>query len=136
LQCLPSALVIRTSAFFGPWDEYNYVTQALRVLSAGQVFVAANDLLVSPTYVPDLVKASLDLLIDGEQGIWHLANAGAITWVELARRATSVAGISGEGIKARPAAMLGFVARRPPYSVLGSERGGLMPSLEDALSRY
>ena len=30
--------------------------------------------MVSPTYVPDLVHASLDLLIDGEHGLWHLAN--------------------------------------------------------------
>ncbi|MEN3332804.1 MAG: dTDP-4-dehydrorhamnose reductase [Blastocatellia bacterium] len=136
LQCLPSALVIRTSAFFGSEDEYNFVTQALRTLSAGQMFVAANDLLVSPTYVPDLVNASLDLLIDGEQGIWHLANAGAITWVDLARLAASIAGISGERLKARPAATLGFIARRPSYSVLRSERGDLMPSLEEALMRY
>jgi dTDP-4-dehydrorhamnose reductase len=136
LQHLPSALVIRTSAFFGPWDEYNFVTLALRALAEGREFIAADDLFVSPTYVPDLVHASLDLLIDGEHGIWHLANVGAITWADLARHAASVAGVSGERIQARPAATLGLIAQRPGYSVLGSERGDLMPSLEDALSRY
>jgi dTDP-4-dehydrorhamnose reductase len=39
-------------------------------------------------------------------------------------------------IKARPSYSLGRTARRPRYSVLGSERGGLMPTLEDALQRY
>jgi dTDP-4-dehydrorhamnose reductase len=136
LYSLPSALVVRTSAFFGPWDEYNFVTLALRALSEGRAFVAADDLIVSPTYVPDLVNASLDLLIDGERGVWHLANAGAITWADLARLAASVAGIRSDGIKGRPAATLGFAAQRPPYSVLGSERGYLMPSLEEALSDY
>ncbi|HKP14345.1 MAG TPA: sugar nucleotide-binding protein, partial [Blastocatellia bacterium] len=136
LQRLPSALVIRTSAFFGPWDEYNFVTLALRALSEGRVFAAADDLIVSPTYVPDLVHASLDLLIDGERGIWHLANAGEISWADLARLAASFAGVSGEGVEPRPASTFGFVAARPRYGVLASERGGLMPSLEDALSRY
>jgi dTDP-4-dehydrorhamnose reductase len=40
---------------------------------------------VSPTYVPDLVHATLDLLLDEETGIWHLTNQGAVSWHELAR---------------------------------------------------
>jgi dTDP-4-dehydrorhamnose reductase len=47
LQALPSALVIRTSAFFGPWDEYNFITVALRTLSAGKPFVAIEDAVIS-----------------------------------------------------------------------------------------
>jgi dTDP-4-dehydrorhamnose reductase len=52
LECHPAALVVRTSAFFGPWDEYNYVALVLRALRAGKPFLAATDLVVSPTYVP------------------------------------------------------------------------------------
>jgi dTDP-4-dehydrorhamnose reductase len=81
----PTALVIRTSAFFGPWDEHNFVTRAMRLLQLGQSCIAAEDAVVSPTYVPDLANASLDLLIDEGSGIWHLTNGGAITWAELAR---------------------------------------------------
>ena len=43
-----------------------------------------SDYVVSPTYVPDLVHANLDLLLDDARGIWHLANPGAVTWSELA----------------------------------------------------
>jgi dTDP-4-dehydrorhamnose reductase len=136
LDTHPSALVIRTSAFFGPWDEYNFVTLALGALGEGRTFTAADDLFVSPTYVPDLVNASLDLLIDDERGIWHLANAGAISWADLARLAASFAGINSEALEPRPASTLGFVAARPRYSVMASGRGDLMPSLEDALARY
>jgi dTDP-4-dehydrorhamnose reductase len=136
LKAHPSALVIRTSAFFGPWDEYNFVTIALRHLTAGQTFVAAEDSVVSPTYVPDLVHTSLDLLIDGECGLWHLANKSAIAWAELARLAASVAGVDASRVEARPTRELGLVAPRPTYSVLGSERGVLLPSLENAMSRY
>lgn len=133
---LPAALIIRTSAFFGPWDEYNFVVNALRTLAAGNVFNAANDAVISPTYVPDLVNASLDLLIDNECGIWHLANQGALTWAELARVAAHRAGIDTAQLDARPTHTLGLVAARPAYSALGSERGALMSSLEDALARY
>lgn len=136
LEAHPSALVVRTSAFFGPWDEYNFVTVALRTLCAGQVLVAADDAIVSPTYVPDLVHASLDLLIDGERGLWHLANDGAITWAELARSVAKLAGLDSALVDARPTLSLGLAAPRPLYSVLTSERGNLLPPLDHAISRY
>ncbi len=136
LKAHPSALVIRTSAFFGPWDESNFVTIALRQLAAGHPFVAAEDVIVSPTYVPDLVNASLDLLIDNECGLWHLANNSALSWADLARMAASTAGIDASRIEARPKRELGLAAPRPSYSVLSSKRGILLPSLDYAISRY
>lgn len=136
LDIFPEALVIRTSAFFGPWDTSNFITSALKNLSSGQSFMAADDVTVSPTYVPDLVNVSLDLLIDREKGIWHLTNAEAVTWAELALRASRLAGIDPHGLEARPAYALGYVARRPVYSAMYSERGILLPKLDDALSRY
>jgi dTDP-4-dehydrorhamnose reductase len=134
----PAALVVRTSAFFSPWDEHNFVTAALRALASGETFTAADDAIVSPTYVPDLANVSLDLLIDGERGLWHLANNGAVTWAELARRAAQMAGLDASRVKgcATRARDDGATARRPVYSVLGSERGALLPSLEDSLARY
>lgn len=136
LEAFPQALVVRTSAFFGPWDDYNFLTIALRTLAAGNEFLACEDAVVSPTYVPDLVQASLDLLIDGECGLWHLANPGALSWVELAREAANIAGLETTRIHAVKNRDLGLVAPRPTYSVLGSERGVLLPSLEDAIARY
>ncbi|MCA1613142.1 MAG: sugar nucleotide-binding protein [Acidobacteria bacterium] len=136
LAAHPSALVVRTSAFFGPRDDYNFVTVALRALAAGERFAAADDATVSPTYVPDLVNATLDLLIDGEGGIWHLANQGALSWAELARRAAELAGLDANLIEARATNSLGLAAARPPYAALASERGTLLPPLDDALARY
>ena len=130
------ALVVRTSAFFGPWDQHNFVTIALAALAAGETFRAVDDLTVSPTYVPDLVHASLDLLIDGEQGIWHLANHGGVTWLELAQRAAVQAGVGTNGLEGCAAADVGYVATRPRNSALISERGWVMPTLDDALRRY
>lgn len=132
----PEALVVRTSAFFGPWDDYNFVTMALEHVSAGKPFVAADDAVVSPTYVPDLVHTCLDLLIDGESGLWHLSSGGATTWVDLARAVASAAGMDEALIQGVPTRSLKLVAPRPLYSVLGSRRGVLMASLESALRRY
>ena len=131
-----AAMVVRTSAFFGPWDGHNFVAQALDALASGREFRAADDVRVSPTYVPDLVHAGLDLLIDGESGVWHLANGGDVSWFELATRAAEQAGVDTRRLVACGWAELGFVAARPAYSVLASERGAVMPSLDDALRRF
>ncbi|WP_291981151.1 sugar nucleotide-binding protein [Luteitalea sp.] len=136
LHVLPEALVVRTAAFFGPWDAHNFLTRTLASLGAGQPVRAALDETVSPTYVVDLVNVTLDLLIDREKGIWHLANGGSVTWAALAQRAAHLAGLPGSLIEPVPSHAFGHAARRPRYSTLGSERGLLMPPLDDALARY
>lgn len=135
LDADPQALVIRSSAFFGPWDTHNFVSCALNALDAGQPFAAAGDLVVTPTYVPDLVNTTLDLLIDKERGIWHLTNGQAVSWAELARRACGIAGIDPAGVRETSWRELGHAAARPANSALASERGLLLPPLDDALAR-
>ena len=78
------ALIVRTSAFFGPWDRYNFLFNTVERLRRGEDVFASGKSIVSPTYVPDLVHATLDLLLDEEKGIWHLTNQGAVSWHELA----------------------------------------------------
>jgi dTDP-4-dehydrorhamnose reductase len=136
LKFAPDALVIRTAAFFGPRDRHNFITLALEALRSGKVFTACQDQWTSPTYVPDLVHATLDLLVDGESGIWHLTNLGAVSWSEFARLAARSAGLDSSLVRAMPTSSLGQVAARPRYAALVSERGDIMPTLEDALSRY
>jgi dTDP-4-dehydrorhamnose reductase len=132
----PQALVVRTSAFFGPWDAYNFLTLALDALAAGQPWAAADDQIVSPTYVPDLVHATLDLLIDGAVGVWHLANRDAVTWAAFAQQAAHLAGVPADLVQGRPAGSLGQRAVRPRFSALASERGWIMPTLADAVERF
>jgi dTDP-4-dehydrorhamnose reductase len=136
LSACPRALVVRTAAFFGPWDAYNFVTQALAQLQQRRAFHAAEDQWVSPTYVPHLVHASLDLLVDGERGVWHLANAGVVSWAELARHAAVMAGLDPLLIEPVSGSALGQRAPRPRFAALGSERGEVMPSLENGLASY
>jgi dTDP-4-dehydrorhamnose reductase len=136
LAVLPDALVVRTSAFFGPWDEHNFVTLTLRALARGEAVVAADDARVSPTYVPELVQRCLDLLIDGEHGLWHVANEGDLTWADLARLAAEAAGAEPSGVRPCATEELGLAAARPLYSVLGSRLGGILEPVERALERY
>lgn len=122
------ALVIRTSAFFGPWDRYNFVWNVLRTLSQGDGVEASVDI-ISPTYVPDLVNTCLDLLIDGGEGLWHMANIGQASWRDLAAMAAKRAGYD-----------LDLVADAPDQPALNTtlttERGILMPTLDSALDRF
>jgi dTDP-4-dehydrorhamnose reductase len=132
----PDALVVRTSSFFGPWDEHNFISIALRTLRNGGPFRAAGDMTVSPTYVPDLVHACLDLLVDGESGIWHLTNEGETTWADLALRAAALARVDASRLEACNDQRSILPAPRPRYSALGSRRAFPMPTLDDALGRY
>ncbi|MFN2511956.1 MAG: family 1 glycosylhydrolase [Pyrinomonadaceae bacterium] len=136
LDAFPGALVIRTSAFFGPWDKFNFVNCVLSAVAEGRMFWAANDVTISPTYIPDLVNVSLDLLIDGEQGVWHLANSGALTWTELARTVAQSTGYDPNYIGACANESFGLAASRPAFSVLSSERASLMRPFEEALVDY
>jgi dTDP-4-dehydrorhamnose reductase len=138
LTAVPHALVVRTAAFFGPWDNANFVTSALETISTGRTFAAADDLIVSPTYVPDLADAVLDLLLDEAEGIWHVVNEGVVSWSELARRAAAAAGLGAVAglVSGLPARALNLRAPRPAFSALGTARGQLLGGLDQALARY
>jgi dTDP-4-dehydrorhamnose reductase len=132
----PAALVVRTSAFFGPWDRYNFVTQAVDTLASGAPFTVTSDIIVTPTYVPDLVHACLDLIIDRESGVWHLTNGDPVTWVELASRTALLAGVDTSRLEPQLGADCNYLAPRPRYSALHTERAILLPPLDNAIERF
>jgi dTDP-4-dehydrorhamnose reductase len=131
----PKTLCVRTAAFFGSANG-DFVSDALDCFAAGRRFCAASDVIVSPTYLPDLVSACLELLIDRESGVFHLVNQGAVSWAEWARLAASALDLDCRTLQPRRALELGWTAARPPFSALTSERIMLMPSLENAVRRY
>jgi dTDP-4-dehydrorhamnose reductase len=129
LDIMPDALVIRTSAFFGPWDRYNFAWNVLSKLARGEPVEACPNSEVSPTYVPDLCHAVLDLLIDGETGIRHVANQGRISWFDFARRVAEGAGFDPASIEAAP-------APEPGLTALDSLWGPLLRPFDAALDEY
>lgn len=130
------ALVIRTAAFFQAEDAHNFAVHCFRALAAGEPFIAAEDCFVSPTYVPDLVHATLDLVIDGETGLWHLANPGRFSWAGFGRTLAEAAGFDSALVRGLPGGTLGWRAPRPPDVALSSERGALLKPAEDAIDRF
>ena len=132
----PESMIIRTSGFFGPWDQYNFVHNVLNSLKKNTTFLAADDIVTSPTYVPDLVNSALDLFIDEEAGLWHITNDGIIAWAEFAKLVAERGGFSKNKVQARKSAEMNFIARRPLFSALESNKGVKLPSLENALERY
>lgn len=135
-----NSLIIRTSSFFGPWDEYNFITGALRLLARNSEVMTLSDTIITPTYVPDLVNTSLDLLLDGEKGVVHLTNRGEVTWSGFANLAAERAkfdfDINPSLIKEENISNLKLRARRPRNSALTSERFAILPPLENAIDRY
>jgi dTDP-4-dehydrorhamnose reductase len=136
IQQHPDALVVRTSAFFGPWDQYNFASHVITALENGQQFTATNDTFISPTYVPDLVNNALDLLIDEEKNIWHISNTGEITWYDLACEVAGRAKLNKKLVQPRSLQTMQYPAPRPYYSVLKSEKGMHLPALDSALERF
>ena len=120
--------MVRTAAFFGEWDRHNFAHHVLAALERGERPSAAANDYVSPTYVPDLCHAALDLLIDGESGIWHLANDGAMSWLEFARAVAEGAGHEPPLIEAAPGG--------GRMTALASERGRIMRPLTEAVAGY
>ena len=128
LAALADALVIRTSAFFGPWDKHNFAWHTLEALARGEPVRAGRNTSVSPTYVPDLCHATLDLLIDGETGIWHLANQGKLSWHEFATRIAEGAGYD-------PSLVLPL-DDLSANTALTSSRGIMLRPIEHAIDDY
>jgi dTDP-4-dehydrorhamnose reductase len=130
------ALIVRTGAFFGPWDKHNFVHHALKSFTSEQAFVAPKDVIISPTYVPDLVNTTLDLLVDEESGIWNISNKGSISWAMLAYEIAKRGGYDPKNFKAVTLPEMKFVASRPAYSALTTEKGFELPGLHNALDRF
>lgn len=129
-------LVIRTAAFFSPDDPHNFAMAVERTFRDGHEFAAAAGFVVTPTHVGDLVRATLDLVVDGEGGIWHLTNGDPVSWLEFGRMVAGVLSLDSDRVTPATSRQLGWRAKRPRYAALQSSRGQLLPSLADALDRH
>lgn len=135
LSCKQQALIVRTAAFFSTHDPYNFAIQLVRALCRNEVVNAA-DCRVSPTYLPDLARAVLDLVIDEECGLWHVVNAGDANWAEFGREIAASVGLPSALVRQTPSNKMGWKAQRPAAAALITSRGQILPALGDAISRF
>jgi len=152
----PAGIVVRTAWLFSPTGA-NFVKTIVRLAgervaqarerAGGESLGIANispqptplrvvdDQVGSPTYAPHLAAGVLELLVRGPApGIYHIAGAGACSWLELAREVVTRAGLPVE-VLPQTTAELGRPAPRPAYSALASERGApVLPPWHDGVA--
>ncbi len=136
LAAHPGTLIIRTSWVISGTHP-NFVATMLRLARERELRVV-DDQVGNPTVAADLATATLDALDRGVTGILHLTNTGSTTWYELARAAVEMAGGDVDRIGPCTTDEYPTAARRPRYSVLGSERRetlgiGALPHWRDSL---
>lgn len=125
LAANPRSLVIRTS-WVVSGTHPNFLVAILTRALADQPLRVVDDQRGCPTVAADLATASLAALDAGASGLLHLTNSGATTWFDLARATLLEAGMGAAVLEPCSSAEYPTRARRPAYSVLGSE---VLPSL-------
>ena len=134
LEALPEALLVRTGGCFGLPRQRDPIAHLLEGLRAGRVVPTADEPALALASVPAVVEASLDLLIDGERGVWHLIHPERCTAPQLVAR---VAGMLGP--TAHPPAPGEMPLDAPHWSlgsVLASSRGDVLSPLDAALDAH
>jgi dTDP-4-dehydrorhamnose reductase len=131
---LPSALIVRHSRLFGSPNNNDFLSKLLCNVLAGGTIRISNNTIFSPTYTPDLVDTAIDLLIDDEHGVWHLANCGATDVYELIGRALRIGTLNGMALES-----MSWYAQPKTGTktrILRSEKHSILSTLDDALARW
>ena len=125
LAANPKTLVIRTCGLYGVHGTGgkggNFVETMLRLAGQGKPLKVVDDQYCTPTATADLADATVKLLATGATGLFHITNAGATTWFQLA---AEIFRQSQLNIDLTPITSAEFnaVARRPSYSVLDCKK--------------
>jgi dTDP-4-dehydrorhamnose reductase len=140
-------LVVRVSWVFGP-DRPSFIDGVIKRARENEHVEAIADKFSTPTYTRDIVEMLprfFDLHVSG--GILHFANAGECSWQDYAQFALDCCRSLGIPLKAKTvgtlklADMKNWLARRPVYSVLSTEKfflltGATPRNWRDAVADY
>lgn len=137
----PRAYVLRVESLFGgpaTRSSIDRIVDSLREGRPTRVFV---DRVVTPSYVEDVIDATLALLDrQAAPGIYHCVNSGVTTWHGLGEFVAHTVGADPALLEPVPVADIPMRAPRPQYCALSNEKltaaGARMPGWEDALGRH
>jgi dTDP-4-dehydrorhamnose reductase len=129
--------IVRTAWLFGAGGR-NFVDTMLTLGGQRDEVAVVTDQVGCPTWTGHLAGALVELAErPSETGIHHIASAGSCSWNELALELFARAGVD---CRVRPATTDEFPrpARRPAYSVLGSERADplVLPAWQQGVADY
>ena len=138
---VPSHYVLRVESLFGGPRARSSVDKILDNLKAGREVRAFEDRTVSPSFVDDVVTATMALLEQkAPTGVYHCVNTGWTTWSGLARELAQLIHRPDAEIVDIPMANASLVAPRPKFAALSNDKlaaqGIAMPTWQDALRRH
>jgi dTDP-4-dehydrorhamnose reductase len=133
----PDHAIVRAAWLFGAGGS-NFADTMLRLCAERDEVEVVADQCGRPTWTGHLAPALVELAERaGDVGLFHASGAGQCTWYEFA---VEIAHRAGAGARIVPTTSERFVrpARRPAYSVLGTERepGIVLPAWQDGLGAY
>jgi dTDP-4-dehydrorhamnose reductase len=119
----PQSVVLRVAHLYGGRSlspgRQNLAERFLKLARAGQPIAATRGQYLNPTYVGDVVAATLSLLEHKVSGLLHLTGEGECTAAEFAQAVCQAAGLRGT---IREVAADPRPAPRPRYTVLANLR--------------
>ncbi|MWC27631.1 dTDP-4-dehydrorhamnose reductase [Paenibacillus sp. MMS18-CY102] len=134
--------IIRTSSLYGVQGS-NFIERMLERVQQGLNVEVVDDLFISPTYVEDLVRISIDIWEQGlSYGTYHAANEGVTSWHGLLEEVFRFLDLKQriEPISISQRVNDLNLARRPIYSALSSkklsEAGIANASWQESVGRY
>jgi dTDP-4-dehydrorhamnose reductase len=131
--------VVRSSWLFGAGGPC-FPATILRLAAERDELAVVDDQIGCPTFTGHLATALIEIAASDPRpaGTIHVAGGGSCSWYEFARRIVELAELDCE-VKPCTTAEMPRPAARPAYSVLGTERDDVVPSLPDwevGLERY
>ncbi len=138
----PQALVLRVESLFGGPQARSSVDRIVQALREGREAPVFTDRIVSPSYVDDVVDATLELLAArAASGVYHCVNSGQGSWADVGRFVARLLAVSPELLRLTTVRDAALRARRPAFCALSNAKlelalGRPMPPWQDALRRY
>ena len=135
----PRALVVRVSGLYGLAGSAgkggNFVETMLRLAREEKPVRVVSDQVTAPTNTAEIAEALLPLVLNGAEGIAHVAPRDGCSWHEFASAIFDIAALKPD-FAPTTAAEFGGPVQRPAYSVLGTSRPTIETGWRAGLERY
>jgi dTDP-4-dehydrorhamnose reductase len=127
--------IVRSSWLFG-WHGHCFPRTILSRAAERDRLDVVDDQIGCPTFTGHLATALIELAEQRPRGILHVTGSGSCSWYGFAQEIVAGAGLDCE-VRPVATAQMPRRARRPAYSVLGSERGApQLPSWRQGLEAF